>query len=384
MSGPLDSLKTVDPYEIVNGLPENEITSVLDRLDTSFLDSIKPQLNQESVNAALRLGKDFVGAQARGLMPNMRGGMPSLRGIASNVGGAIPGLSGIQNMIPRGAMGSVGGMNINSIMQYGRQLAPELTSSLDGIQAETRNSILQTIREYEISPAITRSLTNVFGSTSMTRLMSVNGVQGFVNSFTRAFTGGRTPNLSNPRFVSLLLGGVIHQGNKLGMDGFLGDIFDVLDHPTTINLISGLVVKSVAMNGSLRDYHTLATKSTPGYLRSVRPNTIKEFIRNYRAPRYDGVRKLPDELLMMETTLTAIDPNWRYRLVTPEDDTLNLYQLMGGSKEFNELMQYAAIAYPDTVNDWHWTLANLQNFRTYTVRQEIRKAFPYVVFKNQG
>lgn len=335
ISGPLDELKAIDPYEVVKNLPESEITSVLDRLDATLLDKIKPQLNNKNVNQALRLATQLSNGKKLTL-------------------------------------------TTNQLLSNARKLSPTLTGILDSVQSDTKNTILNTIKQFEISPTITKSLSQLVNSTSVDRLLAQNGVQNFVKNLTNMVTGGRAIDLSNPKFVSLMLGGVIHQGNKLGMEGVLGDLFDALDDRQTINLITGLVVKSVARNGSLTDFYQLANRSSRGYVKSTYPKSIETFVRSYKVRSNRVQRNLSNELDMILETFDIIDPNW-YVEYSSSTTYIKLTHVLNGSKDFNDVADYASVYRPTDVRCRY--LAYAKHFKSTTVPQSLKRERPYLVLR---
>lgn len=335
LAGPLDALKAVDPYQVNQSVTESDITSILDKLDSNILGQVRPQLNDKTINAALRTATEISGKSK--------------------------------------------GISANDILRYGRELAPGLTNVLDSVGSATKGKILEVVKEYEISPAITNTIGNVLNSVSLDRLVQVNGVQNFVKTMTSTVTGGRALDLSNSRFVSLILGGVIHQGNKAGVSGVVGDVLGAIDNQNTTNLISGLIVSSVSQTGNLNDLYAISQKSSYGYINTIYPTTIRNFVKSYQANAYvsNQIRNLDNELLKIEETFNRIDPHWFEVHIGNGIYLPALHLLLEPSNDFLDVAKYASMKYPE--HPIRKLLIHITQFKSTTTERELGKEFPYLV-----
>jgi len=346
VTGPLDSLKAIDIYDVASTAPLNDITSVLDKLDSSIIDGMLPKFNTGALQGILKDANAAVN-QATSVIAEVE--------------------AKAKQLTPE------------KLLQQGRALVPDLASALDGAGSSIKASVLDSIKQFEISPVITSNLENVFGSTSMDKLLQQSGVKSFVDTVKNLALSGNL-DLGNKKQTSLLLSGVIHQGIKSGLGGFVKDILEAVVDPQTANLISGLVLTSVTRAGWLSDLFSISEKTSYGYVRAIAPTTIPNFVRSYRA-YYDtyGNRNLEQELITIETTFNRIDPYWHSQRLNNGQLIQSFEQLMGASREFLDVAKYASHRYPAI--PVRRNLAHLANVQQLSVSSTLTKEFPTLVFK---
>jgi hypothetical protein len=312
--------------------------------------------------------------------------------ILSNGGKGL--LTGAGSLLKVSTTGSIS-LDNSTILKRLNTSVPQAAGALRGLSTDAAKSVTSSFKDYGTATV------NMGGSpfnVDSAHVADLSGYSDYVNMVNAYGTGLGTPGEAIPgecsiydvdSHASLISAGVIQ-----GSDYALPTSFTTLTAPpavignlSLVNKVTSACLPVLVKNGDLGNLRAMS--ATPGgqIFDAVLPNYGTLLTQGYSATAYgrngNGGASVQDyESIISIFTNTNSSWNVFDRLGdTVNDPTLNLLKLIGGSRDFQELLAIGVKSLVDGDSGKHQILATM--FQQTTVEAEVNRYFPRVILSNQ-